>query len=156
MRPLLAALLACALYSCHAAPAFAHMHDRPDLDQWLRSLNSAQRGPCCDSTEAETMADPDWKVASEMKPGECKKGNPGITDDKPPVFCVRLEYPDPEDAGKFEWWEVPPGAIVMKNETEEEPNRAGPALLWLYWVRTGDGYENMKPYIRCFVKGALS
>jgi hypothetical protein len=129
----------------YAGHSRAHMHDRPDLDQWLTSLSSKDRGPCCDSTEAETMADPDWRNASEMKKGECVPGNPGITSDKPPVYCVRLEHPD--RAGEYEWYQVPPGAVV------EQPNRAGPALIWLYWVRSD---PDVSPYIRCFLPGTLS
>jgi hypothetical protein len=139
---LLLICVAAVLLAMSVKQARAHMKERPDLTQWLMSLNSAQRGPCCDSGEAETMADPDWRYASEMKKGQCAPGNPGITSEMPPVYCVRLEHPD--KAGEYTWWEIPPGAVV------ETPNKAGPALIWLYWVRSD---PDVKPYIRCFLPG---
>jgi hypothetical protein len=125
--------------------AGAHMHERPDLDHWLQTLYSKQRGPCCDSSEAETMADPDWRNASEMKPGECEP-SANYANAEPPVYCVRLENPDVP--GDYKWWQVPPAAVV------ELPNRAGPTLVWLIWYDRGQ--PSMKPYIRCFLPGTLS
>jgi hypothetical protein len=133
-----------------SAIIFVHMHDRPDLDQWLRTLYSS-RGPCCDEREAETMADPDWRNASDMKKEECKPGAAGTGDEHPAAFCVRLEHPDSTHRGEFTWWQVPPAAVV------ELPNRAGPALVWLFWSRSVEnGVETAKPYFRCFLPGTLT
>jgi hypothetical protein len=128
--------------------AWSHMHDRPDLDQWLRTLYSKERGSCCDSSEAETTADPDWRNASEM--GENQKCEPSggveMLTHPEPIYCVRLENPD--KPGDWKWWSVPVAAIV------ELPNRAGPALIWLVWNNRGS--SKWQPYIRCFLPGTLS
>lgn len=136
MRVPLAIIVAAAL----ALPADAHMKERPDLDQWLMSLGSA-RSPCCDNKEAETLADPDWRVD---RLGECKPSERASFDTDEtfkPEFCVRLENPQNENKGDWNWWTVPGSAVV------HEPNRAGPALIWLYW-------NSGQPYIRCFMPGA--
>ncbi len=123
---------------------FVHMHDRPDLDQWLRTLYSKLRGPCCDSTEAETTADPDWRNASEFRKGECMPSQ--NVNHEQAVYCVRLQNPDNDK--DWTWWEVPEGAIV------ELPNRAGPALIWMVWNNRGS--PEVQPYIRCFLPGTMS
>jgi hypothetical protein len=127
------------VFTCPAI-APAHMHNRPDLDEWLRTLYSKLRGSCCDSSEAETMADPDWKYASEFKESKCESSR--NANNESATYCVRLQNPhNPDD---WRWWDVPDGAVV------EFPNRAGPALIWLVWDISD------APYIRCFLPGALS
>ncbi len=138
-------LLAIALLMALGGLAFAHMKERPDLNHWLMTLYSQGRGPCCDSTEAETAADPDWRNVSEMKKGECTPSN-GDQGSQVPVYCVRLENPD--KAGDYKWWIVPQGAVV------ELPNKAGPALIWLIWNNRGSA--EVQPYIRCFLPGTSS
>ena len=126
----------------YAFAARAHMKQRPDLDHWLMSLYSKDRGACCDSSEAETMADPDWRNASEFKKGECVNSNPRGNEsasEAEVVFCVRLQTPETD---QWNWWTVPTAAVV------ELPNRAGPALVWLIWI------SGKQPYIRCFLPGA--
>ncbi len=140
---LLLVCFAAVLLAMSVKRAQAHMHERPDLDQWFRSLYSKERGPCCDSGEAETMADVDWRSASEMKKDECVQSDP---DYRPAVYCVRLENPDiPSD---YKWWIVPAAAVV------ELPNRAGPSLIWMVWNNRGT--PQVKPFIRCFLPGTLS
>lgn len=65
--------------------AFAHDHNRPDLDGWYGSLRSG-RGPCCGgpTVDAVTLDGPDW---------DTKDGH----------FRVRLEG---------EWRDVPEEAVV--------------------------------------------
>jgi hypothetical protein len=41
------------------ASAFAHDHNRPELDGWFKALSSS-RGPCCDGSEALRLEDVDW------------------------------------------------------------------------------------------------
>lgn len=119
--------------------ASAHMQHRPDLTDWLRTLYSL-RSPCCDSTDAETMADPDWKLTdSGCVASEPWKSPIGVGEEF--HVCVRLQRPD---TNQWDWWEVPESAVV------QTANRAGPALIWLYWAASG------KPFIRCFLKGTLS
>ncbi len=143
---LLLVCFAAVLLAMSIKQAQAHMHDRPDLDHWLMTLYSKERGPCCDGAEAETMADPDWRSASEMKPEDCQNGDPDI---RPAVYCVRLENPD--KANLYAWWRVPAPAVV------ELPNRAGPTLIWLIWNnRSTEHPEQARPYIRCFLPGTLS
>jgi hypothetical protein len=131
-------------------PAHAHMHDRPDLDAWLKQLYSVARGPCCDNSEAETMADPDWRNASELKKGECDAGSNLGAETKgllETVYCVKLETPETHE---WHWWAVPHAAVV------ELPNRAGPALIWMVWVAADGGNVGPRrvPYIRCFLPGS--
>jgi hypothetical protein len=126
----------------------AHMKDKPDLDQWLMSLHSKHRGGCCDKQEAETMADPDWRNVKDMKAGTCipsdvNAGTGETTTHKEwleVVFCVKLESPYDHT---WTWWEVYDASIV------DQPNKAGPALIWVFWA------ANRLPYIRCFLPGAL-
>jgi hypothetical protein len=140
MKYFWAFLIAAVIVSTSPVIVLAHMHNRPDLDEWLRTLYSKSRGSCCDSSEAETMADPDWKYASEFKNSECEHSR--NANNQPIVFCVRLQNPyNPDD---WRWWDVPDGAVV------ELPNRAGPALIWLVWEGSAE------PYIRCFLPGSLS
>lgn len=138
------------LLAATIALTFVHMHERPDLDQWLMGLHSKHRGGCCDKKEAETMADPDWRNFSDVKAGTCKRSdvNVGLAGEGTPgqgwlepVYCVRLESPYDHT---WEWWEVPDSAVV------DEPNKAGPALVWVFWS------ANHLPYIRCFLPGTLT
>lgn len=88
------------------------------------------------------MADPDWKTAEDAK--ECLPSEPGgnqIYETGKFHYCVRLQRYAQEE---YHWYQVPDAALVT------EPNKAGPALIWLYWAATG------KPYIRCFLPGALT
>jgi len=39
--------------------SLAHRADRPDLNDWFMHLKSSE-GLCCDFSEAESIADPDW------------------------------------------------------------------------------------------------
>lgn len=128
----------------YAFAAQAHIHERPDLSDWLRTLYSKNRGACCDSSEAETMADPDWRNASEFKKGTCVPSNPRGGEDASEtevMFCVRLQTPDTD---QWNWWTVPAAAVV------ELPNKVGPTLIWLIWI------SGKEPYIRCFLPGTLS
>jgi hypothetical protein len=145
LRRIIAVIVFAIIFFAATSPPQAHMHDRPDLDQWLRTLYSKYRGPCCDSTEAETAADPDWRNASEMKKDACEvSGGDGSGTET--IFCVRLQNPDNEK--DWRWWTVPAAAVV------ELPNRAGPALIWMIWNRRGT--PEVQPYIRCFLPGTLS
>lgn len=128
--------------------ALAHIKKRPELDDWLRSLYSHDRGPCCDNAEAETLADPDWRTASEF-PGVngevCLPSEPRGSESLSQLearYCVRLQRP--ADSTQWDWWTVPAAAVV-----EMSTNKAGPALIWMVWSATG------KPYIRCFLAGTM-
>lgn len=138
--------IAIALMAWAVRPAHAHMKERPDLDHWLMTLYSKERGPCCDGSEAETAADPDWRNASEMEKGEECEPSYSLPNPAFIVYCVRLENPD--KTSDYKWWSVPAAAVV------ELPNRAGPALIWLIWNNRGT--PEVQPYIRCFLPGTLS
>jgi hypothetical protein len=137
LQPLLAALV---LWLALDSAGLAHMKEHSNLDQWLASLASNGRGSCCDGTEAAPMVDPAWRNASEMKKGECEpsdfRNGVETAEDLKPAFCVRLQTPNTDE---WHWWVVPAIAVV------ETPNRAGPALIWLFW--------GARPYIRCFLPG---
>jgi hypothetical protein len=40
--------------------AFGHDHNRPELNDWFKSLRSG-KGPCCDGSDATSLDDPDWE-----------------------------------------------------------------------------------------------
>lgn len=46
------------------SPCVAHDHDRPDLNNWYKSLKNAQGGVCCDGQDAESVDDPNWRMTS--------------------------------------------------------------------------------------------
>ena len=134
MRGIAALCLLLAL-TCSAP---AHLKHRPDLTEWLRTLYS-QRSPCCDSTEAETMADPDWRIAEDKN--ECLPSERwALAAAESFHVCARLQ----DQNGEYKWWQVPVSAIVQTG------NKAGPALIWMYWAASG------KPFIRCFLPGTLT
>ncbi len=43
------------------APAFAHDHDRPELNGWFDRLASG-KGLCCSFADGFAVADPDWET----------------------------------------------------------------------------------------------
>jgi hypothetical protein len=82
-------------------PCFAHDHNRPELNEWFRSLHSKGGAPCCDAGDFDTgsakrLDDIDW---------ESKDGH----------YRVRL-------GGK--WIDVPDTAVVPG------ANRSGAAMVW--------------------------
>lgn len=105
-----------------------HLHDRPDLDDWMKGLNGAGTGPCCSFADAKTINDVDWDTAQECSTTagveECSS-----------VYRVRLNG---------EWVRVPPAAVVTS------PNKYGPAVVWLYTDL--DKHEQ----IRCFLPSAMT
>lgn len=68
-------------------PAFAHDHNRPDLNNWYRQQFS-QRGPCCDGTDAKHAEDTEWDTI--CTDGKCHYR----------VFLYNR------------WWDVPETAVV--------------------------------------------
>jgi hypothetical protein len=64
--------------------AYAHDHNRPDLDNWFLGLQSKGNAPCCDGSEAMRLDDVDW---------ESRDGH----------YRVRLEG---------EWVDVPDNAVI--------------------------------------------
>jgi hypothetical protein len=57
-RALLAAIAAVVVIG----PALAHIHGRPDLNEWAGNLRASGGGQCCDNSEATPMIDADWRV----------------------------------------------------------------------------------------------
>jgi hypothetical protein len=86
------------------APSRAHDHNRPELNDWFRSLKSPGHGYCCDGSDALSVDDPDWEA-------------PGQSDNPSGHYRVKLEG---------EWIDVPDDAVI------NEPNRDGRALVWPY------------------------
>lgn len=80
MKSAIAALVC--VFVC--VPALAHDHSRPELDGWFKGLRSKGWTPCCDGSDQQGLADPDW----DIKDGK---------------YRVRL---------KGEWHDVPDDAIV--------------------------------------------
>lgn len=82
----------------------AHMHDRPDLDQWFEGLKGSGGMPCCAQVDGTALADPDWDTA--------------IVDGKP-HYRVRI---------RGEWY------VVTDEEVVQGPNKYGQPIVWVYWV----------------------
>jgi len=64
----------------------AHDHNRPDLNDWFKSLQSRKAGSCCDGSDAMRIDDPDWTNDSGH-------------------YRVRLEG---------EWVDVPDNAVITE------------------------------------------
>ena len=118
--------------------AHAHMHDRPEMNDWLSSLHNHRKGLCCQFDEATTVTDPDWARIKEIKEG-CADGEkpnrPGEPEEHV-TYCVRIDHV---------WWKVYDGSLI------DEPNRAGPALVWISIYNDASGKHQ---FIRCFLRGA--
>lgn len=89
------------------ASAMAHDHNQPNLDGWFRQQYS-MKGPCCDGTEANHIADVDWD--STCVEGKCHYR----------VFLYN------------KWWDIDDGAVV------QGPNLSGTALVWSVPTRKDD------------------
>ncbi len=89
-------------------PARAHMHDRPDLDDWFKGLANTNGGPCCSGTDATTIADVDWDTV-------VVKGKNH--------YRVRVE----------DKW-----IVVTDAEVVEGPNKYRRPLAWIYHTVQGE------------------
>ncbi len=58
---LLISVTACLAYLVWYEPSIAHDHLRPQLDDWFFSLHNQNGYPCCDTSEAIRVEDPDWE-----------------------------------------------------------------------------------------------
>jgi hypothetical protein len=116
--------------------ARAHDHQRPDLDQWFRTLYS-DKGPCCDSGEASRLEDVDWSVE-----GDCKQFAIDEQNKEPGHYCVHISL---KPGAPKEWIRVPDKAVVKM------PNHAGPAYVWPILAVSGEMIG-----IRCFIIGTLA
>ena len=117
--------------------AHAHMHDRPDLNDWFGGLHNSKSGLCCSGSEGTVLAIDEVRTTDI---DQCKIGRSVDGPVPPSHYCVRLEG---------NWWQVPDGSIVIV------PNQYGEALVWPVWY--GDSNNNHKDvYIRCFLPGALT
>lgn len=90
-------------FSCSAR---AHMHDRPDLDNWFNGLQGAGGMPCCSQVDGSTVADVDWDTT--MIDGKAH-------------YRVRVEG---------QW------IVVTDEEVVQGPNKYGRPLVWVYHVDT--------------------
>ena len=52
------------VFSLFASGAQAHDHNRPDLNEWFKGLESRSKSPCCDGDDALAVEDPDWEMNS--------------------------------------------------------------------------------------------
>lgn len=103
---LLAIILVIGAFLLLFSPARAHMHDRPDLDEWFNGLKSDGGYPCCSQVDGSTVSDVDWDttvVAGKLH------------------YRVRVEG----------MW-----IVVTDEEVVKQPNRYGTALVWVYHVDT--------------------
>lgn len=86
---------------------FAHDMMHPELNGWFSKLTNASGGYCCDGTEANHVADADWRV---------RDGH----------YEVRInQYQD--GSGAFVWVAVKDSALI------NQPNKDGRTLVWPIW-----------------------
>jgi hypothetical protein len=133
---MLAAVSLIALCALLFVPAFAHDHERPELNEWFKGLHSPGKGVCCDGGEALHLRDVEWE-----------------TQDKPHSH-YRVKVPVDQDAYERAragaevdtvWVDVEDDAVI------DEPNKAGSPLVWpvysLGWHST--------IWVRCFMPGTM-
>ena len=93
------------VFLCLLTPAFAHDHEHPELNEWMKTLQG--KGPCCDGSDAKHLTDVEWRT---------KDGH----------YQVYInQYSD--DKGAFLWVDVPDDAVV------KGPNLDGRTLVWPIW-----------------------
>ena len=113
----------------------AHMHDRPDLDDWWPTLKSG-KGPCCSGPDSRPLSDFDWKTEKV-----CTPAGYGGAQSEPRCRIAYTVYLEDIFGKKPRWVEVSEDAVV------EGPNKYGPAMAWVYYI-------NNEPEVRCFIAGA--
>ena len=84
--------------------AWAHIHDRPDLDAWFQTLVNGWGNPCCEFNEAIDIADANWDTA--------------VVDGKS-HYRILL---------KSEW------VVIDEESVVNQPNKAGTALAWVTYT----------------------
>jgi len=85
--------------------AQAHDHNRPELNEWFRSLHSKGGAPCCDAGDFDT--------------GSAKRLDDIDWDSKDGHYRVRLND---------KWVDVPDSAVVPG------ANRSGAAMVWPFYM----------------------
>ncbi len=96
------------------------------LKSWFLGLHDKHGTTCCDVADGERVADVDWQSFKRSD------GTVGYQ-----VYLL----------GK--WHDVPDDAVI------DEPNRAGPAIVWPVYQNDGNGHNVGVAYIRCFIAGAM-
>lgn len=116
-------------------PALAHDHNRPELNDWYKSLSS-KHGPCCDgpSVDAVHLSDVDWET--QNKDGSHYRA-------RVPKTGADMEKARAGQSFESEWADVPDTAVIA------EPNRAGVTLVWPRY-----GYSGRS--IACFMPGSMT
>jgi hypothetical protein len=142
----IAVMLALALMVC-ANSAWAHMHDRPDLNQWFSNLgrvgkNHMQKTLCCSLSDGAVVAADEVRQDEVDKcvPTQVEYGSGEMTTPETAHFCVLLQ-------GK--WWMVPDNVVL------DTPNLYGQALIWPVPIGSyNNGVPEQKFFFRCFLPGA--
>jgi len=95
-------LLACAVVlMALLLAADAHDHQRPELDEWFRGLESTGGASCCDGSDAFSVMDPEWDVNNDPEfPFKVKFG--GVWLKVPKNAVVK----GPNKAGPAQLWPV--------------------------------------------------
>lgn len=114
--------------------AFAHDHERPELNDWFMHLKSG-RSLCCDGSEAVHLNDVEWGTQDKpdshywvMIPRNAEEYAKARHGDEVPM--IRVDVPDT--------------ALV------DQENKAGTALVWPMYLQWD------VPDVRCFMPGALT
>jgi hypothetical protein len=116
-------------------PAWAHDHDRPELNGWMRGLHS-KRTFCCDGTDATAMDKLDWRISSPTDTKKCRVTSVDhLSGDS--HYCVWIGH---------DWWRVPDDVVI------DEPNLDGRTLVWGY-ATIGKNGEIEDYFFRCFMPG---
>jgi hypothetical protein len=119
------------LFTLAINPAHAHMHDRPDLNEWFEGLHNDSGGLCCSMEEGVAVEAEDWRNTDVDKCEATYQIEPS-----PAVYCVLW---------KGHWRQVYKYAVISK------PNKYGKAVAWPVHEWEGDK-DNV--WFRCFIPGA--
>jgi hypothetical protein len=122
--------LAGILFTLAVHPAHAHMHDRPDLNEWFENIHNDGGGLCCSMEEGVVIAAEDYRNTELDKCEATYQIEPS-----PPAYCVLW---------KGRWRQVYANAVITK------PNPYGAALAWPVYEWAGDKDNT---WFRCFIPG---
>lgn len=141
-------LLATVLLCAWIVYAFAHMPDRPDLNDWFSGLKEPGYPTvgCCSHIDGSALAPNEYFILDQAPVVEREKCRLTInrSTDKPQErneYCVFL----------FDQWWLVPAKVVL-----HEPNRYGDAIVFGSWGWEGEvGHKRRTvDFFRCFLPGA--
>jgi hypothetical protein len=129
----------------YAFAARAHMHEHPELDDWVSSLKNGSGIGCCsknDEDDGKLITVEQYVTAEEFAAHGCRK--------------TTWDEEQPANRGPFaycayiydQWWLVPENVVL-----KDVPNKFGLPVAFLTWLPDSDGRRQVR-FFRCFMLGA--